>query len=336
MDLPNNLIECLPAEAQKYCNFVLFQTINLPIGFTVAKQQLRKEGQNTQASYRIVLENPQTNQIVIIKQFLYDWAPPAYDYPCLWYNTKQFSPALKTAPRYARVGQRLLWIGKNYRGQQAATIDLERTRIEVTFNNIPLRDEILIDLIQGLLPCDDKIRAQLLNTSFAQMSYPFRVQNKVSDVPLSYWKHKRSKDCVSRALIEERSPSWRCAWLERNLRQHGYHLNSLFEFIRDKTIVEKEYLFEHETYPGVFVHLLATPQDSLDPIAFPPSIGDQVCQQEKIVIGEKAMHLSYLDPHYGNYEFVWQEEGMIYLLLIRAAAWVTYAWAFQLMGFSIE
>lgn len=49
-------------------------------------------------------------------------------------HTEKFSAADVLAPRSVLVANRVLWIGKNYRGKNAATIDLERTHIEITLD----------------------------------------------------------------------------------------------------------------------------------------------------------------------------------------------------------
>lgn len=138
MDTNIGLTFCNPSEAQKQCNFVIFVSTSLPSGIIVREQCLRPESkingnrrENNRSSFRQVFEG--ADRTLVIKQFLYDWAPPAYDYPCLWRNDEIATAAESPAPIGQFVGNNVLWFGKNYRKQEAATIETERTRIEIIF-----------------------------------------------------------------------------------------------------------------------------------------------------------------------------------------------------------
>lgn len=330
----SKVLECLAIEAQPWCNFVLFEPTHIPDQFTLAKQQLRKESQDYPSSFRVVLEHSESRQQLSIKQFLYDWAPPAYDYPSLWLNTAKFSATAILAPAPVLIGERVLWVGKNYRGQNAATIDLARTRIEITFGNFNVEQETLIKIIEGLKPCNEVLQKQILQTPFAMLSYYYRYQKKASNVPLSFWRHLRNATCQAVALVPKQKinhddlPSD----LENILKVKGYNLNSIFEIrTSEQEVSEKEYLFEHEKVSGVFIHVLATANHSAHPIAFPPQIGDQVCVHKKFPHKGKDIYLATVDEKYGNVELVFKDEKRIYLMIIRAAAWVTKAWALDLL-----
>ncbi len=337
------LADCVVTEAQAWCNFVLFQMIYLPVGFTIIKHQLRKESQSSQSSFRFLLENKKNNQQIAIKQFLYDWAPPAYDYPCLWLNTAKFSSANILAPRPVLAANRVLWIGKNYRGQNAATIDLERTRVEITFDGINLTDEELINIVQALKLCDETLREKILNTSFAYLFYYARHKKNASEVPLCYWKQTRLDTCygIVLSLEGEINTNGLSPHIISVLNSHGYYLNGVFGITTPATLsavplakrdemAEKEYLFEHHQYPGVFIHILATPSTSVHPIKYPPSIGDQVCEHEVLNALENENYLANSNQKYGNYELIWKSKEMTYLMIIRAVPWVSYDWAMNL------
>lgn len=327
------LVECTVTEAQAWCNFVLFQMTYLPSGLTITKQQLRKESQSNQSSFRFLLENGQNNQHIAVKQFLYDWAPPAYDYPCLWLNTEKFSAADILAPRSLLVANRVLWIGKNYRGQNAATIDLERTRIEITFDGITLTNAELISIVQGLKSCDEKLREQILNTSFVDLSYYARNKKNASEVPLSYWKHTREATFygIALSLDDEKNNNWLLPHINDALKSEGYYLNGIFGInAPENLIIEKEYLFEHHQHPGVFIHILATPNSSIRPIKYPPTIGDQICEHKFIKGFKNEIYMAHSRQQYGNYELIWKTQDMSFLVIIRAAPWISYDWVMNL------
>lgn len=57
-----------------------------------------------------------------MKQFLYDWAPPAFDHPCLW----------KSHNEPFEVGKNIGWLGTDYRKAHAAAVSIDRTTIELS------------------------------------------------------------------------------------------------------------------------------------------------------------------------------------------------------------
>jgi hypothetical protein len=73
---PKPLKELGWEEAQSYCNFILFKPQDEFLKkFKVIETSLRTESSTDFASHRYVLQS--SNVLLSIKQFLYDWAPPA-------------------------------------------------------------------------------------------------------------------------------------------------------------------------------------------------------------------------------------------------------------------
>ena len=79
-------------QAQPWCNFVLLRPSALPAGLALVKQELRPEApppegvspselaaSGTRSSYRGEYEG--AGRWLRLKQFLYDWAPPAFAGP---------------------------------------------------------------------------------------------------------------------------------------------------------------------------------------------------------------------------------------------------------------
>ena len=165
------LMPSSPSEAQKRCNFVIFIPSFLPSDVVMREQYLRPESnidsnrrENNRSTFRQVFEG--NDRTLVIKQFLYDWAPPAYDYPCLWRNAEIATKAESPAPIGQFVNNNVLWFGKNYRKQEAATIEIERTRIEMTFEKGTFSRQEIVLLCKSLLPVDAEIATHLLRDFF--------------------------------------------------------------------------------------------------------------------------------------------------------------------------
>ena len=104
------------------------------------------------SSFKLILENSNAEKSLSIKEFNYDWAPPAYDCPSLWKNNEEFSTEDTPEPKPFLVGNDLLWIGVNYRNQRAASIIKERATIEMIVMEGDFSDQELILIATFLKP----------------------------------------------------------------------------------------------------------------------------------------------------------------------------------------
>ena len=117
-------------ESQEWCNFVLMKPTLLPEGVSLETAEMRPESPpgrrdgpkdsrlpswtlSNRACHRCVLAGKERR--VRIKQYLYDWAPPAFDCPCLW-----LSPVV----RHFFVGNDVGWLGTDFRGLAGASLNL--------------------------------------------------------------------------------------------------------------------------------------------------------------------------------------------------------------------
>ncbi len=303
-------------DAQKSCNFVLFKPTKLPNDLELVDNQLRTESAEIVATYRIVLAGP--NRKLSLKQFLYDWAPPAYDYPSLWRNAA-ISPLEETpAPKPFLVDQDVAWIGLNYRRQRAGSLSLMRTTIEITEIEGDFSDDEFIDIFRHLQPVDPTITAM----PFAYQCQSFRYQKNASPVPLSYWSYTRKQEWTLIPLVPTDSTK-----APINLSDHGYFLNSLFVL----NGFEKEYYYEKRGSPGSYIRLLITPYGSDDSIPYPPFLGDQKCTSQTISINGIDIYHAYLSEEFGPHEAIWRHNNNVMLLLVKPARWTSIDWFHQLL-----
>jgi hypothetical protein len=280
----------------------------------VAKQILREEApEEIRASYRQIYEGE--GRKLVVKQFLYDWAPPAYDYPSLWRDAKRATTAEAPPPRAFFIGNHALWIGKNYRMQNGATLEKDRTRVEITLENGNFTDNELIYFCHGLEPANPEKAETILRTPFSHLSYQKRHLEKASGVPTGFWKHQRDKSLFSFAL--DKTAFEPPELIKEKLEELGYFLNSIFAVGENaQHPVELEFIFEHKDSPGSFIRLLT-------PTKFPPEVGDQECLCNGLYATSKTFSN-------GPHEAVFQQNGQNHLILVKPAPWTTQTWFFKL------
>lgn len=326
-----------PRNAQKYCNFIVFSPTSTPKDLVLKEQNLRTETKSgTLSSFRQVFEGGERS--LVIKQFLYDWAPPAYDYPSLWRNAKIATAQESPPPRGIFIGNHVLWIGKNYRKQNAATIELERTRIEMTLQKGDFSDQELVTLCEGLGFVDEGVRNSILNTPFTTLSHYARHSATATRVPTGYWEHQRNESmyCYSLSKTQENKEVEKFPRiLKAVLEKEGYVFNSLFAFGQSENqFSEIEFIFEHQKVPGLFIRLLTAPLVTSNPILFPPTIGDQECKAV-IVQKNKGKQPFYCATSkifdFGPHEVVFKMGDTPFIMLVKPAPWTSFHWLLQFM-----
>jgi hypothetical protein len=188
-----------PADAQPWCNFVLWTPVDLPAGYTVDTGTLRRqappgrspdpaEGRtpwstNNTAVYRFEVAGPGCR--FRIKQFLYEWPFPALDQPCLWNSP---TTALPLDERY------LLWRGVDYLHRPGASARLARTTIELSIMDGELSDEQAVAFYRALRPVDPAAAAAIGATPLAELSYWARHPDAAMvSVPTGLWVLRRSQ-----------------------------------------------------------------------------------------------------------------------------------------------
>ena len=310
-------------DAQPYCNFVLFEPTWLPEGMMISNQQLRPESIAERSSYRCVFAD-QTRKISV-KQFLYDWAPPAYDHPSLWRDNKISSINETPIPRFFNINNDIAWIGLNFRRQSSLSLSIKRTMIEMTAIEGTFTDDELIKICKALKPVNLQLMDSILATPFAQLCYSQRHPTSASKVPLSYWKYNRQKKWGINSLpISSVSEPLRIP------SSYGYNLNSVFTF--GDPVHETEYYYEHRDLPGSYIRILMSPYGQKQGISYPPQLGDQVCTKRVKQLDNKNVHHAYLTEEVGPHEAVWLDKNFVILLLAKPAKWTSITWFNQLIN----
>jgi hypothetical protein len=335
-------LSCSPDEAQKQCNFVIFVPTFLPLGVVIREQHLRPEStvnrdkrENNRSTFRQVFEG--VDRKLIIKQFLYDWAPPAYDYPCLWRNNKIATKTESPAPTGQFVNNNVLWFGKNYRKQEAATIEIERTRIEMTFEKGAFSREEVVSFCKSLSPVNTEIAKQILSVPFSELSYSHRYEESVVSVPVGYWKHSRADELTCFSLVPEDIPVKFLQAIQPfnvALKTRNYILSGGFGFGKSKDHLEEvEFIFEYLNAPGCFIRVLCTQTNSSFSILIPPILSDQECANKTLNICENIFYYATsMNFAFGSHEIVFNNDSFNFMIIIKPAPWTNFEWVSDLLA----
>src|SRR5262245_31177450 len=194
-------------EAQPWCNFVLLAPSVLPPGTTLEAMTLRPEAppgrvegaapdgrpdwsSANRSCFRFEIAG--AGRRLRVKEFLYDWAPAAFDHPSLWKSRNRGFP----------VGAHIGWIGLDFRKRPGASLHVERTMTELSVVEGAFSDEELQVICRGLAPAVPRARELIARTSLADLSYAARHVERIIEVPVGYFRHHRSQPLVPVTLFE--------------------------------------------------------------------------------------------------------------------------------------
>lgn len=330
-------VRCMDwSEAQLWCNFVLWRPRRLPQGIEIEATTVRPEAPPGRPDAGVLESRPEWtesnravhraeyvggHQRLRIKQFLYDYAPPAFDHPCLW-ESKSVQPFL--------VDDYVGWLGTDFRGLPAATVTLKRTTVEISVTEGHVGDHELHQICRGLRPVDAKAAQSIDLTTLAHLCYQSRHQEPPIAVPVGYWAHKRRPNGPA-VTVTGAVPGVTDAYLSTAevLGQRAYSLDSVFSYEDPR---EWDYHFQHADDPGFFTRLLVAPRDEKGGLRYPPVRETrQPCTTETRTIHQTEVHHAYLDPRYGQHEFVWQTDAVNAMLIVKPARWTSLEWAIQVV-----
>lgn len=320
-------------EAQEWCNFILFKPAWLPGELTETSNKTRPESSAAGSSHRV--EFGDRSRSLSIKQFLYDWAPPAYDHPCLWRNAKISTLENTLIPRAYLIGNNYLWFGLDYRRKPAATINMLRTQIEITVIEGTFDDQEIVQIVNSMVPVNSNMKDRILQSSFAELMYNHRHEIPASHVATSYFKHVRKKSfrcypyAVSSLDIKTNLPGY---WLLNTVIK-DYKLDSVFLFGENlENIQEAEYYFENLIEPGAYIRLLVTNKSSNNAIQYPPQLDDQACHSavHSLKNSESLYHAWSKTNENGSHSLVFKTQKEVINCIIKSAPWTTTYWAIEL------
>jgi hypothetical protein len=323
-------------EAQGWCNFVLMRPTVFPDDLTLEKTEMRPESppgrinsshrpewtQSNRAAHRCELAGRERR--LRIKQFLYDYAPPAFDHPCLWE-----SRGIRGFP----VGDHLGWLGTDFRKLQAGSVCFDRTTIELSVTSGTFADEELQAICRGMSPVDPEARRRILQTTLADLCYQSRHQEPPIAVPVGYWAHKRPESLrvtVTRAedIDMTRVPISGIAPPD----DYGYRLNTAFIFGEPESPQEVDLVFEQTEDAGRYMRVLVSPSTAADGLPFPPALEQRhPCSSRVLSVNGLDVYHAYHDERYGQHEAIWQKHDLNIMLIVKPAVWTDMTWFSRLL-----
>jgi hypothetical protein len=323
-------------EAQPWCNFVLLRVGPSPGDLALTSTEMRPEAppgrpvvddktrpswtQSNRSCHRTELRG--RDRKVRVKQFLYDWAPPAFDCPSLW-----LSPGVRPFVSQDEVG----WLGADFRGLPAAAIRLHGTTVEISVLEGSLRDDELVHICSGLGPVDPAALRCIEDTPLADLSYQYRHREATIEVPVGFWAHQRKAADRCQAFRASEAPE---SLLARSLlppAPAGYRLDSVFSFGDDANIKEVDYAYVHSEHKNLYLRLLVSRSDEALGIRFPPVPDRQPCTTEQISVDGVTIFYAFVDERYGPHEAVWQRDGLTWMLLTKPARHTDRQWFHDLL-----
>ncbi|SEO62854.1 hypothetical protein [Actinacidiphila rubida] len=301
----------LPAEqAQPWCNFVLWKPTALPEGCRVLTSTLRKEappghhGEATgrspwseanNAVHRSEIAGP--GRRLRIKQFLYDWAFPAADHPCLWGS--------HTRPVTLSSGH-VLWFGTDYLNNPATSVRMSRTTVELSVLEGQFTDAELTTLHEHLVPGGDDVVARVLRTPFHALSYWARYPVDMVAVPTGLYTFQRRG--------RRHEGQWAAAGeLAAFLDAHhapraldGFTAESAATFTGEDGAQETEIVYTRADLDAAELRVVLQ-QAGKGRIPFPPRREKHPATTQQTDVAGHLVHLACIDPGLGPFDAQWSD-----------------------------
>lgn len=308
-------------EAQAEVNFVVVEPRRLPSGCTIVSTSLRPEQppgrpEGSEASEFAQTPwsdaNPCSLRTVIagqgrelrVKQFLYDWAPPAAGIAPLW-----DSPSLEAFACGDMVG----WIGEDYREALGACVEHFDTQVELSVLAGTFSHGELTEIVQSLAEADpagaDAVRA----TPFHRRNYWVRHRKRPYGTPHGLWRDhaKRPYQHTAGEAVAGHVPRSRSRVL---LPPAGFAVESAVALDGDGR-TEVELILRNREVEAERLWLVCAAAGSDDAPPVPPVLDDHAAEVAELCrAGDREAWVAATTRRWGAWEAVWSEEGATYAL----------------------
>lgn len=309
-DLPPTPTAMEPEKAQEWCNFVLWSPTRLPEDCEVHVGTLRQEAppgrtESTAGRTPWSAANPAAYRMEIagrgrrlrIKQFLYDWAFPAVDHPCLWGS--------ETRPFGIGDG-RVVWLGTDYLHNAAASARLARTTVELSVLEGEFSDEELVSVYEGLRPADASAVHRVLSTPFSELSYWARHPVDMVSVPTGVFVFHRRGGSHEGEWVSPKAVLDFVAEHGVPATIRGLQADSAAIFADPDGRRELEVVYSSPTSGGRELRLIVQAAGR-GRLHFPPRQDKHPAQTETLDVAGHTIHLGYVHPDFGACDAQWQD-----------------------------
>jgi hypothetical protein len=274
-------------EAQSWANFILMKPEALPAEGHLVMCSMRPEAPrgriegkdekgrpgwtiSNRACHRLEVVSPKGR--IRAKQFLYDWAPPAFDHPSLW----------RDRPKAFGHTENVGWAGKNYLKQHAGSLHRARTMIEVAVLGGDFADEELADFCGGFQPVSVHAQKAIEKTSLAHLCYQSRHSECPIVVPTGYWFHQREnlKGTATLTFPGELFPMH----LAEAFTPAGFALDCIFLYVDIKAPREADLVLTARNDKNHYLRLLTWLSTEGNNESRPPTLDEQPCSTEVLLL----------------------------------------------------
>lgn len=306
-----------PGAAQSRCNFVVHEPTWLPEGCEITEHTLRPEQppgrpEGTDAAKLGLSPWSEANLCALrtviagdgrslrLKQFLYDWAPPAAGIASLW-----DSPEVAPFPCLGATG----WTGVDYHDRPGACVYLPRAAIEAVAIEGTFAPEEFEQLLSSLRVADPAGAAAVDAAPFHSLNYWVHYRVPPTRPPYGLWAYNQRRRYHLSRMID---PAEAAGGLLPNA--HGWEIDSAL-LMEDPEANHRE--IETIARRGSsFVRLSAMNADSAVALPVPPEPEDHFAAVRTALETRRGtLWLAALAEPEGPWEAVWEEDGR------RCAAW---------------
>ncbi|QPV61529.1 hypothetical protein I7X12_12210 [Halosimplex litoreum] len=328
--------ETTPSDAQAGANFVVFEPGWLPDDCEMSETTIRPEqppgrpegldaadiGQTPHSE-----GNPSAVRTVVagegrelrIKQFCYDWAPPAASVAPLW-GTEDPTPV--------DAGDAVGFLGTDYKDNRGACVQRRRTQVEVSVLAGAFDDDELAGLLDGLEPAVDsdsggRGATPIRQIPFHRLSYWARYRCAAVGVPHGLWAHGIARpydESVPCSPVALRDAEPRLLVPSGDGPGAAYALDSAVTFPEHDAV---EAVYRHEGNESDHLWITAAaPESDLGP-EVPPEPADQPAEtRETVDLRGERVHYAALTEAAGAWEAVWTEGGVTYAVVAGASRYL--------------
>lgn len=306
-------VETALADAQAMTNFVVFEPTWLPEGCRVEAVTARPEqppGRPDDVEAETVGQtpwsdgNPSSVRVVVagdgrrvrLKQFCYDWAPPAASIAPLWHT-----PTPEPFDCEDAVG----WLGTDYKDNRGACVQRDRTQLELSVDEGQFDDSELRRLLTGLTPAAPDAAAVVRNVPFHQLSYWVRYQCRPPSVPHGVWDHSPDRpydESAPRSLVSLGDATPASVLVPPS---DTYRFDSAVSFPEHDAV---EAVFRHPENGSDHLWLTVAPADSSLAPTLPPEPADQTAETRGTLERRgTTVHVGALTEEHGAWEALWAD-----------------------------
>ncbi|MFC7097908.1 hypothetical protein [Halobaculum marinum] len=320
------------ADAAAHANFVVHEPTTLPDDCAVETVTYRPEqppgrpegveaadlgqtpwSEGNPSSVRAVVRGD--DRALRVKQFLYDWAPPAASVAPLWRTP---------APTPVACDDAVGWLGTDYEDRRGACLQRERAQIEVSVTAGSFADDELAALLRGFAPADPEASRGVREAPFHALNYWVRFGCRPPGVPHGLWDHSGPRPYdesrpVSLSALAAASERYTPQPLVPGDRGAGdaFVFDSALAFPEADAV---ELLFRDRTTGSDHLWITAAAAGSPLAPALPPAEADQPAEtRERIDCRGTNVYYAALTEEHGAWEAQWADDGVRYAVWAGAS-----------------